>query len=117
MPPGTRLFLDTFFVQALLNARDSYHESAKLLFPRVMEAEEEVVTEAVLIEIGNALSGALRRSAAAFIRRCYSAANITVIPVDTPLLTRALELYENRSDKAWGPALSGCYERGCEHYG
>jgi hypothetical protein len=82
-----------------------------------MEAEEVVVTEAVLIEIGNALSGALRRSAAAFIRRCYSAANITVIPVDTPLLTRALELYENRSDKAWGPALSGCYERGCEHYG
>ena len=29
-----RLFLDTAFIQALLNPRDDYHNKAKQLFPR-----------------------------------------------------------------------------------
>jgi len=64
------------------------------------------ITEAVLTEIGNALSGRLRGPAAAFIRRCYAAPNVTVIPVDTPLFLRAVALYESRPDKEWG--LTDC---------
>jgi predicted nucleic acid-binding protein len=30
---GDRLFLDTAFIQALLNPRDDYHNQAKELFP------------------------------------------------------------------------------------
>ena len=104
--PGRRFLLDTFFVQALLNARDTHHQQASALLPEITSAAEVVVTEAVLIEIGDALSGALRQLAAAFIRRCYTETNITVVSIDPPLLGRALELYESRSDKAWG--LTDC---------
>ncbi len=61
-----RFFLDTAFVQALLNHRDQYHEQAKVLFPRVRTAAEIWTTEAVLIEIGNALSGFDRQAAVQF---------------------------------------------------
>ncbi len=101
-----RLFLDTFFVQALLNPKDAHHSRARALFPHVQASAEVIVTEAVLTEVGNALSASERHLASAFIRRCYTEPNITVVPVDTPLLLRALELYEHRSDKEWG--LTDC---------
>jgi predicted nucleic acid-binding protein len=66
------------------------------------------VTESVLTEVGNALSGTprSRQLAVAFIRRCYIEPNITVVPVDTSLLSRALKLSEDREDKEWG--LTDC---------
>lgn len=105
---GARLFLDTFYVQALLDPRDSHHRRALSLFPEVRRASEVVITEAVFTEVGNALSGTrrVRRLAAAFIRRCYVEANMVVVPVDTLLLSRGLELYESRADKGWG--LTDC---------
>ncbi len=51
-----RLFLDTVFIQALLNRRDQYHLQARSLLPRIRNAREVWITEAVLIEVGNALS-------------------------------------------------------------
>jgi predicted nucleic acid-binding protein len=105
---ATRLFLDTYYVQALLNPRDAHHEPAMSLLPQVKGASEVVVTEAVLTEVGNALSGTprLRQLAAGFIRRCYTEPNMTVVPVDTSLLSRALELFGGRDDKEWG--LTDC---------
>ena len=105
---GGRIFLDTYYVQALLNPRDPHHARARALLPTVQGASEVVVTEAVFAEVGNALSGTprLRQVAAAFIRRCYVEPNMTVVPVDTGLLTRALEFFESRSDKEWG--LTDC---------
>ena len=44
-----RLFLDTVFIQALLNKKDQYYHQAKALFPRVRNAFEVWVTESVLI--------------------------------------------------------------------
>ena len=101
-----RFFLDTAYVQALVNPRDRYHDVAQSLFPRVRVASEVWVTEAVLVEIGNALARTRRKEAAAFIHRCYATANIIVVPVDTVLLRRALDLYHNRPDKDWG--LTDC---------
>jgi hypothetical protein len=67
-----------------------------------------VITEAVLAEVGNALSRTprLRRNAAAFIRGCYTEPNMSVVPVDTALMSRALDLFERRTDKEWG--LTDC---------
>ena len=96
-----RFFLDTAYIQALLNARDDYHNHAAALFPRVRSAREVWVTEAVLIEVGNAFARSLREEAADFIGRCYTTANVRVVSVDTTLFTRALELYAQRADKAW----------------
>jgi uncharacterized protein len=101
-----RLFIDTVFIQALLNKRDQYHPQAKAFLPRVRAAKEVWVTEAVLVEVGNALAAVNRPAAVQFIQQCYSTANLQVVPVDTPLLTRALQLYHERPDKTWG--LTDC---------
>ena len=103
---GERLLLDTVFVQALLNRRDQYHAQAQAFLPRVRTAAEVWVTEAVLIEVGNALSAVNRTAAVKFIEQCYRTANLQVVSVDTPLLTRALQLYHERPDKTWG--LTDC---------
>jgi len=47
-----RIFLDTVFVQAMLNRRDQYHAKAKALLNRVRAASEIWVTEVVLVEMG-----------------------------------------------------------------
>ncbi|MGQ9625697.1 MAG: type II toxin-antitoxin system VapC family toxin [Anaerolineae bacterium] len=103
---GERFFIDTVFVQALLNRRDYYHAQAKALLPSVRTAAEVWITEAILVEIGNALSAINRAGAANFIEQCYLTANIRVVSVDTTLLNRAILLYRNRPDKEWG--LTDC---------
>ncbi len=101
-----RLFLDTVFIQALLNKRDQYHPQAKEFLPRVRDAAAVWVTETVLVEVGNALGAVNRLGTVQFIQQCYSTANLRVVAVDTPLLTRALQLYSQRPDKTWG--LTDC---------
>ncbi len=102
-----RLFLDTAFIQALLNPRDSYHQQAKQLLPSVRLASEVWTTEAILVEVGNALSALDRDGAVRFIQQCYRTDNIKVASVDTALLMQALALYQSRSDKNWG--FNGLY--------
>lgn len=101
-----RLFLDTAFIQALLNSRDDKHDRAKALLHKVRSGAEVWLTEAILIEVGNALSASDRRGAVRFIRQCYCTPNIKVVSVDTNLLAQALDLYQSRPDKSWG--LTGC---------
>ncbi len=101
-----RLFLDTVFIQALLNKRDQYHLLAKAFLPRVRAALAVWVTEAVFVEVANALSAVNRPGAVQFIQQCYNTANLCVVTLDTPLLTRALQLYNERPDKTWG--LTDC---------
>lgn len=101
-----RLFLDTAFIQALLNPRDDYHNQAKQLFPRIRTASEIWTTEAILTEVGNALSAFNRSGAVQSIQQCYRTDNIKVVIVNTELLMQALTLYQSRSDKDWG--LTGC---------
>ena len=48
-----RLFMDTVFIQALLNKHDQYHHQAKTFLPRVRVAKTVWVTEAILVEVGN----------------------------------------------------------------
>jgi hypothetical protein len=103
---GDRVLIDTFYVQALMNRDDAYHARALAITPRVAAATETVVTEAVLTEIGDALSDKDRGAAAAFIRACYTTPNMTVVPVGTEVLVRALDRYQSRSDKTWG--LTDC---------
>ncbi len=103
---GERFLLDTLFIQALLNKRDPYYQRAWQFFPRVRIAAEAWVTEAILLEVGNALSAINREAAVRFIRQCYRTPNMRVVSVDTPLLTLALHLYQSRPDKDWG--LTDC---------
>ncbi|MFM7364526.1 MAG: type II toxin-antitoxin system VapC family toxin [Cuspidothrix sp.] len=88
------MFVDTVFIQALVNKNDQYHTQAKALLARVKNAIEVWVTEAILIEVGNALSAVNRTASVQFINKCYQIDNIKVVSVDTMLFMRALGLYK-----------------------
>lgn len=103
---GERFLLDTMFVQAIFNRSDQDHQRAMRHAPRLRTAAEVWITEAILVEIGNALCRSNRAAGAQFIEQAYRTPNMRVVPVDTPLLQRALALYRSRGDKAWG--LTDC---------
>lgn len=97
-----RLFLDTAFIQAVLNSRDQYHPQAMKLLPRVRNAKEVWLTEAILMEVGNALSAFNRKKVVTFTRQCYQFENTRIVNVSTALFEEGLNLYESRLDKEWG---------------
>jgi uncharacterized protein len=101
-----RFFLDTSYVLALLNSRDVYHNRSKELFPLMRNAREVWITEAVLAEIGNALSRSNRLAAVNFINNCYITANVKVVSVNKDLFHRAIKFYQFYQDKNWG--LTDC---------
>lgn len=101
-----RLFLDTAYVLALLNPHDFYHKKARSLLPSMRSAHEVWVTEAVLVELGNALARSNRSVAIEFINSCYVTSNVKVVSVDKELLQRAIKFYHCRNDKEWG--LTDC---------
>lgn len=103
---ANRFFLDTAYVLALLNPNDNYHKQARAILKSMNSAREVWITEAVLIEIGNSLSHSNSIAASAFIHSCYVTPSVKVVSVDTPLLNRALDFYNNRGDKDWG--LTDC---------
>ncbi len=103
---ASRFFLDTAYVLALLNQKDTYHKQAKTMLPLMHSAHEVWLTEAILIEIANALASSNRSAAVSFINSCYFTPNVRVVSVDGKLLKRAVDFYKNRGDKEWG--LTDC---------
>lgn len=106
MTLGERLFLDTWFVIALLNADDEHHVEAVKRLADIETAADVVVSEAVLTEIANSFAAHDRRGAVRFIRHCYDTDNISVVPVDGALFQRGVDRYSARPDKDWG--LTDC---------
>src|SRR5437867_2586104 len=104
---GETLLLDSTFIAGLINSRDQLHLQAKAFLPMVEAAAEVVITEAVLIEVGNLLhSVQQRQKAAEFIEACYGTTNITIVSVDSDLLRKAVDFYRLHQDKDWG--LTDC---------
>nr|WP_293096742.1 nucleic acid-binding protein [Okeania sp. SIO2F4] len=97
-----RLFLDTVFIQAILNPRNEYYSQARKVLSRVISANEVWLTEAILMEVGNALSFLNHAQVAGFIKQCYQTNNIQVVNVTSELFQQGLNLYESRLDKSWG---------------
>jgi hypothetical protein len=101
----SQVFIDTGYILALLNTADEFHERAALASGQVKPPF--LTTEAVLTEVGNALSRPRWRGAAyATIQDLRGDPNIEVVPVDAALFDHALALYGARSDKEWG--LTDC---------
>ena len=98
-------FIDTGFWLALIDPGDQYHGRA-LAISRTTTGRF-LTTEAVLVEIGNALARERWRSrAAALLAEIYATPTIEVVPVSSDLLRGALDLYGARTDKEWG--LTDC---------
>jgi predicted nucleic acid-binding protein len=101
-----RIFLDTAYIQALLNGNDSLHSAATRIWPRIQTARETIITEAIIVEVCNALAGLQRETAVEFVRGCYRSPRMTVIEVNSNLLQRAVDFYAQHRDKNWG--LTDC---------
>jgi predicted nucleic acid-binding protein len=96
-----RIFVDTSFVLALINERDQYHDRAENLSHK-FDNSPLVTTDAVLLEIGNAMAKDFREEAVAIIKVLRSSKRVEVIETGGRLFEQGLEVYEKYSDKTWG---------------
>lgn len=86
-----RYFLDISFVIALINEKDQYHKNA-LELSYYMESFHLITTEAILLEIGNALVKHYKTYAIEIIEIIRNEPNIEVISVDKTWLERGFNL-------------------------
>lgn len=99
------VFADTSFYGAVLNPRDQWHAEAVRLGRSWNE--RVVLTDFILIELGNALSSLRgRRIFIEFVARLRADARTTIVPASGELLDRGLARYSQRQDKTW--SLTDC---------
>jgi uncharacterized protein len=107
-PDRRPIFLDTAYVNALVNTRDQWHEAA-VQWERTLSADKRrlVTTEFILVEIGDGLAAVrFRVQAVQVIATLQASSLVEIIPASSQLFTAALELYRSRGDKDWG--LTDC---------
>ncbi|MFM7580667.1 MAG: type II toxin-antitoxin system VapC family toxin [Microcystaceae cyanobacterium] len=61
-----------------------------------------VITDAILLEIANALARNYKQEAIQIIEDLTSSENVEVIRFTPELFERAFDLYKKRRDKSWG---------------
>lgn len=98
---SNRIFIDTLFVIALINRRDQYHQQA-LGLAEQFEGAPLLVTEAVLLEIGNALARNYKQEAVEIIEQFLAAEEVEVVHLTPRLFAQGFALYKSHQDKAWG---------------
>ena len=95
------VFVDTSFVVALVNKNDQNHRLA-LDLSRRFTGHGLVTTDAILLEIGNALSRNFKRESVEIIEDFLTSDDVQVIHLHPALFRKAFDLYKSRSDKVWG---------------
>ena len=102
------LFLDTAYAIALSSPRDSFHRQAVLLADEVAAKSAKLITtQAVLLEIGNALaSPKYRQQAALLLGALRTDPSVDIVPLTDELYAQAFQLFRDHADKAWG--LTDC---------
>jgi len=96
-----RVFVDTLFVVALVNQRDQYHQRALELADKY-EGHLLLTTDAVLLEIGNALARNFKKQSVEIIEEFYVSKEVEIIHLNPQLLKQAFEHYKMYQDKEWG---------------
>ncbi|HEY9173654.1 MAG TPA: PIN domain-containing protein [Verrucomicrobiae bacterium] len=98
-------FADTFYFLALLDTREARHTQA-VEFSRDTDLHL-VTTEWVLAEFGDAYSHPKDRvDFVALYRTLVNHPRVRIVPADTALFQRGVDLFEQRADKAW--SLTDC---------
>lgn len=98
---SSRIFVDTLFVVAQVNQRDQYHEKASQLADQ-FEGYPLLVTDAVLLEIGNALAHNFKKEAVAIIEHFLTSEEVKIVNLTPELFARAFAEYRKYQDKEWG---------------
>ena len=98
---SSRIFIDALFVIALINERDQYHQLASELADQY-EGHPLLVTDAVLLEIGNGLARNYRQEAVEVIEEFFASDEVEIVRLTPQLFEQALALYKTHHDKEWG---------------
>jgi predicted nucleic acid-binding protein len=93
------VFADSFFYLAILNEKDVRHTAALRLAKELRR--RVVVTEFVLMEVGNSVSTSPvgRELFVRLVSDLRANPNVTVVPATSELFDRGLALYASRADK------------------
>lgn len=95
------IFIDTSYFLALVNSRDKYHAAAAQVTPPF------ITSEAVLFELGNALSRPPYRLLGIHaLRQIRADGDIEVVHITPDLFAQTVAFYQSRPDQAWG--LTDC---------
>jgi uncharacterized protein len=97
------VFLDAAYAIALAARSDQLHARAVALAEQLEESRARLVTtQAVLLEIGNALSKRRYRGASVQLLSSIEVdPTIEVVALSSDLYAKAFELYRGRPDKEW----------------
>jgi uncharacterized protein len=100
----SEVFLDTAYAIALANGKDQFHHKAVAVAKQLRTHRTKLVTtRAVLLEIGNALSGQRFREAAVKLLDALEAdPTVGIVSLTDGLYAQAFNLYRTRLDKEWG---------------
>jgi len=99
------VFAHTSFYGALLNPHDSFHGAANALSREFRR--RVVLTEFILLELGNALSPVKsRRLFVDLVRHLGADRTVTIVPISRTLYDEGCSLYVRRTDKDW--SLTDC---------
>lgn len=98
------VFLDTAYAIALSSSTDQFHDRAIELADQLTAAGTRIVTtQAVLLEIGNALSKQRYRSAAiSLLEALHDDPTVEIVSLSEALYKNAFRLFRDRLDKEWG---------------
>ena len=97
----TKIFVDTWFFVALINKRDQYHQKA-LELSEEFENSPLITTDAVFLEVGNALSSNYKNEAVELMEYFLESDDVEVVRLSPDLFDEALNLYKKHQDKSWG---------------
>lgn len=95
------IFVDTSFVIALINGNDQYHNQAQSLSHQ-FENSPLITTDAVLLEICNALAKDFRQEAIQITEVLRTGKDTEVIEIRTSLFEEGFETYQKYDDNSWG---------------
>lgn len=107
-PEPPAIFLDTAYVNALINTRDQWHDAAVRWEHKLAAGRRRLITtEFILVEIADGLAAVrFRLQAIQVIAALRASSYVQIVAASSVLVTQALDLYQVRADKTWG--LTDC---------
>ncbi len=95
-----QILVDTAYVLALVNERDQYHDRAQELAD-LFEGHDLLITDAVLLEIGNALARGFKEQAIEIISYFIESEEVEIFRHSSQIFDKAFALYKKYDDKEW----------------
>lgn len=97
----TKTLIDTSFTVALISDKDEDHEKAVELSYQYA-GQPMIITDAVILEIGNSLSRRHKTLCVAAIQGFFDSPEVEIVRLNEALFDKAFKLYKSHTDKTWG---------------